>query len=96
MEAYDGLFSTSFEDILKNYQKTCWDCSLCYEYNFEEKENKNNIKNNFFCHILEKVKDKEIKVEGWIRLHRDQKTFGFIDFQMAQLLNIYKLFMMRN
>ena len=29
---------------------------------------------------IEEYKDKEIKVEGWIRLHRDQKTFGFIDF----------------
>lgn len=24
--------------------------------------------------------DKKIKLEGWIRNHRDQKTFGFIDF----------------
>ena len=24
--------------------------------------------------------DKEVTVQGWIRLHRDQKTFGFIDF----------------
>ena len=29
---------------------------------------------------IEEYKDKEIKVEGWIRLHSDQKTFGFIDF----------------
>ena len=29
---------------------------------------------------IEDYKDKEVKVEGWIRLHRDQKTFGFIDF----------------
>ena len=29
---------------------------------------------------IEEYKDKEIKVEGWIRNHRDQKTFGFIDF----------------
>ena len=29
---------------------------------------------------IENNKDKEVKVEGWIRNHRDQKTFGFIDF----------------
>ena len=29
---------------------------------------------------IEDYVDKEIKVEGWIRNHRDQKTFGFIDF----------------
>lgn len=29
---------------------------------------------------IEEYQDKEIKVEGWIRNHRDQKTFGFIDF----------------
>lgn len=29
---------------------------------------------------IESYVGKEIKVEGWIRLHRDQKTFGFIDF----------------
>lgn len=29
---------------------------------------------------IESCVGKEIKVEGWIRLHRDQKTFGFIDF----------------
>ena len=29
---------------------------------------------------IEDYVDREIKVEGWIRNHRDQKTFGFIDF----------------
>ena len=29
---------------------------------------------------MEEYQNKEIKVEGWIRNHRDQKTFGFIDF----------------
>lgn len=29
---------------------------------------------------IESCVGKEIKVEGWIRNHRDQKTFGFIDF----------------
>ena len=35
------------------------------------------------CDLFKDIKDyveKEIKVEGWIRNHRDQKTFGFIDF----------------
>ena len=33
--------------------------------------------------LFQNIKDyvnKEIKVEGWIKNHRDQKTFGFIDF----------------
>ncbi len=33
--------------------------------------------------LLENIKDyegKSVKVQGWIRNHRDQKTFGFIDF----------------
>ncbi len=34
---------------------------------------------DLFLNIKDCV-DKEIKVEGWIRNHRDQKTFGFIDF----------------
>ena len=29
---------------------------------------------------IESYLGKEIKIEGWIRNHRDQKTFGFIDF----------------
>lgn len=29
---------------------------------------------------IESYVGKEVKVEGWIRNHRDQKTFGFIDF----------------
>ena len=29
---------------------------------------------------IDKYVNKEIEVEGWIRNHRDQKTFGFIDF----------------
>ena len=28
----------------------------------------------------EKYLDKEIKISGWIRNHRPQKEFGFIDF----------------
>ncbi len=34
---------------------------------------------DLFQNIDEYV-NKEVKVEGWIRNHRDQKTFGFIDF----------------
>ena len=34
---------------------------------------------DLFLNIKDYI-DKEIKVEGWIRNHRDQKTFGFIDF----------------
>ena len=34
---------------------------------------------DLFLNIKDYV-DKEIKIEGWIRNHRDQKTFGFIDF----------------
>lgn len=33
--------------------------------------------------LLKDIKDyvgKEVKLQGWIRNHRDQKTFGFIDF----------------
>jgi len=33
--------------------------------------------------LFKKIKDyeeKEVKIQGWIRNHRDQKTFGFIDF----------------
>ena len=29
---------------------------------------------------IKKYKDQEVTVQGWIRNHRDQKTFGFIDF----------------
>ena len=29
---------------------------------------------------IEEYKDKEVKLQGWIRNHRKQKTFGFIDF----------------
>ena len=29
---------------------------------------------------IKELENKEVKVEGWIRKHRDQKTFGFIDF----------------
>ena len=29
---------------------------------------------------IEQYKEKEIKIEGWIRNHRKQKEFGFIDF----------------
>ena len=29
---------------------------------------------------IDKYLDKEVTVQGWIRNHRDQKTFGFIDF----------------
>lgn len=29
---------------------------------------------------IEEYEDKEVMVQGWIRNHRDQKTFGFIDF----------------
>jgi len=29
---------------------------------------------------IKSFENKEIKVQGWIRNHRDQKTFGFIDF----------------
>lgn len=29
---------------------------------------------------IDKYLDKEVTVQGWIKLHRDQKTFGFIDF----------------
>ena len=28
----------------------------------------------------DKYLDKEVTICGWIRNHRDQKTFGFIDF----------------
>ena len=34
---------------------------------------------DLFLNIKDYV-DKEVKIEGWIKLHRDQKTFGFIDF----------------
>lgn len=33
--------------------------------------------------LLKKIteyKDQEVTIEGWVRNHRDQKTFGFIDF----------------
>jgi len=29
---------------------------------------------------IKKLEEKEVVVQGWIRNHRDQKTFGFIDF----------------
>ncbi len=29
---------------------------------------------------IEKHLEKEVKLEGWIRNHRKQKEFGFIDF----------------
>ena len=29
---------------------------------------------------IEDYIDKDVTLEGWIRNHRDQKTFGFIDF----------------
>ena len=29
---------------------------------------------------IEKYIGKEVTINGWIRNHRDQKTFGFIDF----------------
>lgn len=29
---------------------------------------------------IENYKEKEVTIEGWIRNHRDQKSFGFIDF----------------
>ena len=29
---------------------------------------------------IEKYMDKEVTIEGWIRNHRKQKEFGFIDF----------------
>lgn len=34
---------------------------------------------DLFKNITE-LENKEVKIEGWIRNHRDQKTFGFIDF----------------
>ena len=34
---------------------------------------------DLFLNIKDYV-DKEVKIEGWIKLHRDQKTFVFIDF----------------
>lgn len=29
---------------------------------------------------IQEYKEKEVTIQGWIRNHRDQKTFGFIDF----------------
>ena len=29
---------------------------------------------------IKEFEEKEVIVQGWIRNHRDQKTFGFIDF----------------
>ena len=35
------------------------------------------------CDLFKKIEDyvgSDVEVKGWIRNHRDQKTFGFIDF----------------
>ena len=36
---------------------------------------------------IEKYEGKELKLQGWIRNHRKQKEFGFIDFSDGTCFN---------
>lgn len=49
--------------------------------------------------LYEKLEEKmntEVSLQGWVRNHRKQKEFGFIDFNDGTFLKMFKLFMIIN
>ena len=42
---------------------------------------------------IDEFMDKEIELSGWIRNHRKQKEFGFIDFSDGTCFKLSKLYM---